>query len=562
MRADGRAVALLAFRQAPVADDFSTLLFVRAVDGPAAVRFDRVDLAVCVKCIGLHDPAQRDAPSHRLARGRIQDLQFGTVVEHPQPIIQQQRLAAPDHQPVDAPCGARLGQVRAHRLFGRRRVDGDEGPHRGALRVLLTVPRIDARSRDQWRRVDAAPREGEFPDRPAGAGLQRPDAAVARAENQRLLAVDHRDRGTAVRRVLRQFVRAGVPDHVARPLVQGEHAVRRLRHLTPAGHDAADDDQVLKYDREVRAAAVGTEQTQPFVQRNVPPRLPGPCIDALEMAAHALGEDAGGLRVARTGRPADARVRDIGQIDIETVLPDRLARLGVEAHDLFTLPRGVGLGQHQRVEFAFHHDGGAAASQIGTLPADITSFATCPVEIVQQARFVRDAVETRSAPEQPVARIGRNAVRVGGRCSTRPPRPQRNAFRSPRVRRPWQPLRPSAGGASRRDGPRWNWAGLHGVDDGGRSTSGDDHQQPQDGAAKFADASDSRNTGKFYGLAAAIVVKPFVFRVKLGKHHDQHAHRAQARWRTPGRIRTHMPGRSGICSWSSCSRASGPHSRM
>src|SRR4029077_2438674 len=96
----------------------------------------------------------------------------------------------------------------------------------------------------------------------------------------------------------------------------------------------ADQDRVLEDDRHIGAAAVGGDEAVLLVEIMVPNHLARIAVEATEVTADALSIDAACFRVARNARPSDAGVGCVGKIDVESVVPNLLARGRVNADDL------------------------------------------------------------------------------------------------------------------------------------------------------------------------------------------------------------------------------------
>ena len=333
---------------------------------PAARRAD-VEFA-----LGHERAAANDRPEelHRLADGStgrlVKDEDLGAVVHEIHPVAEHHRHRPAVHHPLLLPEDAGGGDVaRADRLEGRRRA------HRGVVEILLGLRHVDRVAGHERRDVEPAARELEVPDGLARPRLEVPDAAVARSEDQRRLAAEVRERRRAVGRVLGQLLRAVHPADRAGRGVETEEAVGRPGGVTPAGDDGAGDDQVVEHDRDVRPAAVGGEEAELFVQRPLPLRPAGRRVDRREHAAHAMREHGVGPRVGADSRPADPLGRDIGEIDVEHVLPELLSGAGVEAQHLLRLLLRARLVADEGVEFASHdHRRGDAAGRVA-LPEDV-----------------------------------------------------------------------------------------------------------------------------------------------------------------------------------------------
>ena len=111
----------------------------------------------------------------------------------------------------------------ARQIARLRAIERDDRSHRGADRVLdAVVCKNVAIGRHERRHIHAGSSEWEIPDDFSGARLQRPNAAIARAEDQLLQTADRQTRRRAERRV----IGAGPV-----PLIQRNSPVALLKHM-------------------------------------------------------------------------------------------------------------------------------------------------------------------------------------------------------------------------------------------------------------------------------------------------------------------------------------------
>ena len=128
-------------------------------------------------------------------------------------------------------------------------------------------------------------------------------------------------------------------------------------------------------------------------------------IKALEIPANAQGINVASLAIAGNGGPGDPRVGYVGEPDIESILPERLAAVGIYAHDAFAFTIRLLVRSSQHVQFASHYDRRAPRSQIAAFPQHVAPRAAFGIEVINQTRFHRGAVVVRAAPKGPVQRI-------------------------------------------------------------------------------------------------------------------------------------------------------------
>ena len=232
------------------------------------------------------------------------------------------------YEAVHLPDFVRLGYIS--RAGG---VDGDQAAHRSArIHVLFAVRGVDAVALDHHRRVDAAFRETKAPNLFARAHLHRIDGPVGVSGNQQPLAVNDGDDGDGVGGIERAAAGLRDPDLFSRLLIEGKVAVRAARLVPPSGAQITEDDQVFVHHRRMRPSAVAGDAPVLLGERPLPDDL-AVLVEAEEDAADAVRVDVAGLRVGGEARPADAVPRNVGKEDVEAVLPEDLAGLGIQADD-------------------------------------------------------------------------------------------------------------------------------------------------------------------------------------------------------------------------------------
>ncbi len=142
----------------------------------------------------------------------------------------------------------------------------------------------------------------------------------------------------------------------------------RLGHVAPADHDGADDDEVFTDDGKIGSPAVGAEEAEVFVQREVPLGFARFAVDALEVAANTQRVDVARFRIGNDRRPTDTGVGHVRRPDAKSVFPKRLARVDVDADDLFTLFGSFRHVADDGVEPTSQRHGCAAAAEFFVLP--------------------------------------------------------------------------------------------------------------------------------------------------------------------------------------------------
>ena len=160
--------------------------------------------------------------------------------------------------------------------------------------------------------------------------------------------------GDGVRGVVRPAAGIGHVDDVAGPLVERDEAVR-------ASADAPQfETAALTITRS--PSTTGDIVRPPCVVNaaNSSPndRIPEQLAVAAErdrLRAAAERVDVAGLGIGRRRRPADAMRRHVALEEVELVLPDHLAGVGVERHDAL-LQVGAAAGRVLHVDAVAHHD--------------------------------------------------------------------------------------------------------------------------------------------------------------------------------------------------------------
>ena len=394
----------------------------RRLDHVEAARRADIELAVGHQRAAPDDRAQEpQRPAHRRAGRPVEGVHLGPVLDDVDAVADDDRHRPPGHDPLSLPEAGRVGDLAA-----AGRPEGGGRTHRGVVEVFLGLGGVDGVADDQRRSVDPPAGELEIPDGLAGAGLEVPDAAVARAEHDRRLAVEHGQRGRAVGRVFRELPGAVHPADRAGGLVHPQEAVSRPGSVAPAGHHGAGDHEIFEDHRDVRPTAVGREKPELLVEAPLPLRLARRGVDRGEHAAHAVGEDGVALGIGHHGRPADPLGRHVGEIDVEYVLPELPARQGVEADHLLRLLGGVGLVSHERVQPP-PHDHRRRDAPLVMGPADVLPRVgvegrhqrrPCVVPVLPRPPPIRPLGsagtgtrhEAKNNPHQPLQRVSREGL--------------------------------------------------------------------------------------------------------------------------------------------------------
>ncbi len=205
---------------------------------------------------------------HARARLRVVREQDAAVVDDVDALAVADRRGIAGLHAADEPprvlVGQRAGLVRGHR---------GEHAHLARAEVLFAVRDQKIGSDHQRGRVQAALAHGPAPDSFAGGNLERVHGAVAAAGEERARAVDVGDERVGVDGVGRPALRRAEPVDAARHLVEREVAVRAAGVLSPAEHQAADDELIAVDDRRGDASAVRRPHAELFGERAFPEQL-------------------------------------------------------------------------------------------------------------------------------------------------------------------------------------------------------------------------------------------------------------------------------------------------
>ena len=303
---------------------------------PAAVLHD-VDLAVRPDRGALADGPEGEVPQPLPVGGvkRVQLADVGDAVKHA--VLDDRGRVAGLH-PIHPPDGCLrvIRQIAARQFIGAEgRVEALDAAQAalGGVDVVLAVGDVDEAVRaDDRAGVEAPLAHPVAPQRFAGAGGDRPDAAVRVAADELPDAADHGDDGVGVDGVLGGAAGGGDPQHVAGAGV--ERVEPLLRRRGPEGEvrvgDERHHDPVLIHDRGRRPPAVPADVAEQLVHLLLPQALPVRGV-ADQQAVDGVDEDVAGLLVDRRGGPADAGADDVGLGDGELVPPQFLAGLHVPA---------------------------------------------------------------------------------------------------------------------------------------------------------------------------------------------------------------------------------------
>src|SRR5207247_2329523 len=158
--------------------------------------------------------------------------------------------------------------------------------------------------------------------------------------------------------------------------------------------------------RRVGAAAVRAEAAEFLAQRARPEGFARLAVETLKIVADAHRIDIARRRITRDARPADPLLGHIGEVDVELVLPDDLARRGIGADHFFAFAGGARLARGQRVELAVHHDRRRAGGQLRPLPEQVLAVG---VPTVDQAGLAGNAVLFWTSPGGPIVPFGLGA---------------------------------------------------------------------------------------------------------------------------------------------------------
>jgi len=134
-----------------------------------------------------------------------------------------------------------------------------------------------------------------------------------------------------------------------------------------------------------------------LAKRALPEQLPV-LIQGNRHRANAECVDVARLGVGGGGGPADAVRRDVALKDVELVFPDRLAGVGIQAHDAF-LEIGAASGRVLHVD-AIAQDDRRRAAAVRHAPQKVLAVQR---PLLGQSGFLRHAVTIRAAHLGPVA---------------------------------------------------------------------------------------------------------------------------------------------------------------
>jgi hypothetical protein len=163
----------------------------------------------------------------------------------------------------------------------------------------------------------------------------------------------------------------------------------------PVGGDAARDDEVAVNHRRCGACVRESEPPELLHERAFPEQFPLR-REPGENALRALHEDVARFRVNRRRRRCVAQINRVAQKIVEQLLPEFLARLGVETRHALLQIRPLAEVTHD-VEPPVGDDGRGLAGKLRA-PERVLR-----INAVGQPRFARHAALFRPAPRQPAA---------------------------------------------------------------------------------------------------------------------------------------------------------------
>ena len=157
---------------------------------------------------------------------------------------------------------------------------------------------------------------------------------------------------------------------LARPvdLVEREVAMRAAGVLSPAEHQAADDQLIAVDDRRGDASAVRRPHAELLGERAFPEQL-AVARQRHQQAVAAEGEDVAARGIDDGRGPRDAVRRHVAREEVVLVLPEQLAGVGVEAHQAFLHQLAFARRVLQIEAIAEDHRSGTAA--VGGLPREV-----------------------------------------------------------------------------------------------------------------------------------------------------------------------------------------------
>ena len=245
------------------------------------------------------------------------------------------------------------------------------------------------------RRVDSSLAERHVPDLFSRPRFECVDPAVGAAVEQKRLSSNVSNDRSGVGCVVGLSAGLRYPDNVSRRLVERYVAMAAAPLSSPTRVDTACYYKIFKNDRSVGSPSVGGYLSELLGQWVLPEKL-AVAIQTEKRAASTQYVDALGGRIHHGRGPADAVRRDIAAVDVEAVLPDGFACIGIEAHDLlllgFSLPCDV-----NQVKPVSHHYGSRSTAN-GDFPHQVLAFwRPCG----RQPCFLGNAVLNGSAPVGP-----------------------------------------------------------------------------------------------------------------------------------------------------------------
>ncbi len=346
----------------------------------------------------------------RCAVLRVEGGQHAAVGDDVQHAIVDRRAGVSRPDAVHAPDAARFRDVASQRSIDA--LDPAEG---GRVDIVFALGNIDVLAVNDGRDEDPALRHLEAPEHLARAGVHAVHAAVAVAANKLPHAVNDRDHGVGVDRVVDRPAGRLCPQERTGPLVESIESVLRGRvaGLAPVEAREANDHAVFIDDRRRDSTAIAGDLAVLLDERTLPEPLAVGGI-ATQRSRDRMVIDVARLGVASQARPADARPRDVGVEDGEFVFPEDLACLRVAADDpLARVDQFLAVGHRILV----------AGGEINTVvenrrrgpapdvadPQHVLLRFKRPVG--RQVLFTADADHLRTAPIRPIAR-----QRIRGKC--------------------------------------------------------------------------------------------------------------------------------------------------
>ena len=316
---------------------------------------------------------------------------------HTRAVLDLIHAIAVDHRRGEAELHPLHGPFRLFDVTGLRSVDRRDHPQLFGVEVLVAVRDDHRIPLDDGAGVDRALRQREAPHLLTGLRFDRLISAVAVSADEQADAVDRRDDRRRICRVVRSSTGRRDVDDVAGSLVERDESQRAVGQRAPVRDGGIDDDQIAIDERRHRPAAVRGEGGEFLTDGSLPEQL-AILVQCDDQRADAERVDVARLGIGGGRGPADAMRRHVALEDVELVLPDHVAGIGIERHDPF-LHRGTASGRVLHVDPVAHHNRRRPPA-VRRAPQEVLAVDR---PLVDQTGLHRDAISIRPARFRPVA---------------------------------------------------------------------------------------------------------------------------------------------------------------